>query len=457
MSAVESNVVEKKNDSSVISAASSSGASEHAAAATQSTTAGHDVIETFTLVVENFHKYANQKDTDKYFSALDLGHKKTRKVPHRDMVFVTFMEHSKLQKAKTVVEASSYKNKKLTAFEKTGKTKFIKKKRERDDESGRKDGSGDREEKRRRKTGRQQTAPWHDVPYSEQLARKEKAMRDNALVPLLRGIKKLYKDSVHIRPSYLGGHLDETLGLIHVEPIIPSPQQDGYRNKCEFTFGCDASGLPSLGFRVSSFDEGTIVDPPTDAPTVPNAMRTVVGKLVAFVRASPLPCFDLKTHSGVWRLCTIRYSRRTGELHVLLCVKLADIDGDQWAREVDRLRESLESIRRDGTCDAGDDADPGLATYKPTSHGPLVTGCGYQAYDGASVAPVDLPVHHIFGRATVREKLLGATFEIAPTAFFQVRDAHTHSSSFPCSPLPSSSGRCFYPSRHTRVRGHQDD
>ena len=109
-------------------------------------------------------------------------------------------------------------------------------------------------------------------------------------------------------------------------------------------------------------------------------------------------------------------------MHVLLTVKLASIDADKWAAEVGRLADVLGALRRESGTDAGDDADEGIAGRDAgTGVGSaLITGCGYQAYDGASVAPTDLPVHSIIGRPTVKEYLLGATFEIAPTAFFQV-------------------------------------
>ena len=422
--------------------ASSSSASEHAAAALNSTTAGHEVLETWTLVVDQFYKYASQKQFEKFLADLDVGHHKAVKVPNRDMAFAVFRDRAKFDAAMVTIGAASFKGKPLSVFEKTGSAKFERKKRDRDND---RDAGGDGQKRQRddknsdggdsrvKKTGKEATSPWHDVEYKDQLARKEKSMRQEALLPLLRGIKKTYTKprdgSVRMTPAYLAGMLDQTWAGVHVESIVESPQKVGYRNKCEFTFGNDSTGARSLGFRISSFDEGVMVDPPRDAPTVPAAMRAVVDAMIQFVRGSALAPYDLKTHEGVWRLCTIRYSRRTRDLHVLLCVKLADVDADMWAREVARLAAVLELLRRDATTDVGDDADDamygvgvdGLGTH-------LVTGCGYQAYDGASVAPTDLTVHSVLGRPSVRETLLGAAFEIAPTAFFQVNS--------PCSLFP---------------------
>lgn len=36
----------------------------------------------------------------------------------------------------------------------------------------------------------------------------------------------------------------------HVPAVLPSPVVDGYRNKCEFSFGKGIDGLPALGFQL---------------------------------------------------------------------------------------------------------------------------------------------------------------------------------------------------------------
>jgi len=422
------------------SSSSSAAPTDHALAAQTSTTAGHEVITTHTMVIENFHKHGSFKDLNAFLKKAGVECHKATKVPNRDLAFAVFKDRDKFLHAMEKIEGIEYKGRTLSVFEKTGSAKFERKKRGRD-EGGDGDGDGDgdergrgqKDQKRQRqqtgsktKTGKEATSPWHDVPYADQLARKQASMNKDALLPLLRGIKKSWRNprdgKRRFLPPYLAGILEETMGCVEVEPIVESPQQVGYRNKCEFTFGKDKTGLPSLGFRVSSFDEGSVVDPPTDAPTVPAAMRVVVNALIAFVRDSPFSVFDLKTHEGVWRLCTIRYSRRTQDLHVLLTVKLASVNAEMWSAEVGRLAEVLGALRREVGTDTGDDADAGTGGRGAGAGvgSALVTGCGYQAYDGASVAPTDLPVHSIIGRPTVKEELLGATFEIAPTAFFQV-------------------------------------
>jgi len=457
---------------------------DHALAVTTSTTAGHEILETFTLVVNNVHKYSSPSDWEKYIKSKlpnDLFKSyKCKKVPNRDVGFVIFHDEVDLQGALMILSAAEFKGRKLEAFQKTGSAKDDKRKqdsrdnrnennnrkREREDSgegqietSSSSSSSGDKDDtKRLRRTGKDATAPWHDVPYEEQLTRKMQAMRDEAIIPLLRKIKKSYTDADAPKPTWLKGILEETCGMMTVEPILPSPVLPGYRNKCEFTFGKDYQGLPSLGFRCSSFHEGIIVDPPDDVPTVPNAMKLVVRALNSFLKDSPLPIYDLHEHTGVWRLCTIRYSRRTSQMSVLLVVCLGGVEASAWVSEVDRLRKTLAGLTRDEFTDpieehevespssAEEAAAIGSGSETKSKSSSIVTSCVYVSYDGASVAPTDLPLRRIIPTigqgagagagvdtqstsadidstaldGSVNEVLLGANFKVAPTAFFQV-------------------------------------
>jgi tRNA (uracil-5-)-methyltransferase len=392
------------------------------------TTAGHEIVQTHSLVVNGWDRYGKENAFMKFLDELGVVCWRAKKVPQRDMCFVDFRTHDELMVAMPILQKVTYKGRCLQVFEKTGKRK------DRDDgrERNREGDSNNKGNKKHRgiknndfndrssiRTAKDATAPWHTVEYTEQLQRKNCKMKDEALLPLLRKIKKLFRDSTELRPGYLDGHLDKTFGNVVIKDILPSPQRLGYRNKCEFTFGYDQNGQKSLGFRCTNFDKGVVVDPPTDVPTVPNAMKCVVQKIIEFIRTSELPIYDLKTHAGVWRLCTIRYSRRTNDLHVLLCVALVGIEPQLWATEVKRLSIALQALKRDITTDMGDDVDVYVSSNSNIGV-ELVTGAGYQAYDGASVAPTDFPVHSIFGRGTVKEILSNASFEIAPTAFFQV-------------------------------------
>lgn len=79
---------------------------------------------------------------------------------------------------------------------------------------------------------------------------------------------------------------------------------------------------------------------------------------------------------GVWRLLTLRYSARTNQLVILLCISLKDVSPELWAEESEKLVNMVQNIH------FGDVA---------------VTGLCVQVYDGLSVPAADHPVQVLFG------------------------------------------------------------
>ena len=175
-----------------------------------------------------------------------------------------------------------------------------------------------------------------------------------------------------------------------------------HRNKCEFTFGHELQKseaietaqdaevktspaddnqpiyLPALGFRVSSYSEGVLVGSPDDCPTVPDAMKQLVRAFTNHLRNhTELTVYDQKTHSGVWRLLTCRFSERNNQMVAMLCVSLKNVPEDVWATEELRLKEMVANLT--------------------TGDNKLVTGLCVQVYDGLSVPASDHPVKLLYG------------------------------------------------------------
>lgn len=44
--------------------------------------------------------------------------------------------------------------------------------------------------------------------------------------------------------------------FVPLEDIVPSPNTEGYRNKCEFSIGVDEHGLATVGFLMGKYTEG---------------------------------------------------------------------------------------------------------------------------------------------------------------------------------------------------------
>jgi hypothetical protein len=66
--------------------------------------------------------------------------------------------------------------------------------------------------------------------------------------------------------------------------------------------------VSSLGFRVSSFRDGVLVDSPDDCPNVSDEMKLVVRRFTDIIRSHPeLPVYDQHKHSG---------TQKTGQAHI---------------------------------------------------------------------------------------------------------------------------------------------
>ena len=115
--------------------------------------------------------------------------------------------------------------------------------------------------------------PFASFSYEEQLAKKEEMA--------LNIIKRLGNEITKMNPE-LGSlvrfqKLRRKGAVCEMDPIIPSPITDGYRNKCEFTIGTNPeTNETTVGFRISSYKEGSVsVGPIDDLLNVSEKMKKV--------------------------------------------------------------------------------------------------------------------------------------------------------------------------------------
>ena len=142
---------------------------------------------------------------------------------------------------------------------------------------------------------------------------------------------------------------------IDIQPIITAPTP--LRNKCEMTFGyqytfpaatsssndeCEATmpdessevaanvdvpgvapatvveptKVPAVGFMVTGWAGGVSFS--NALPNVPYEVSMIVDIVNKFLLDSPLEPYDCTTHTGFWRILTIRTSRRTKECMIII-------------------------------------------------------------------------------------------------------------------------------------------
>ena len=101
---------------------------------------------------------------------------------------------------------------------------------------------------------------------------------------------------------------------------------------------------------------------------------------------------------GVWRLLTVRYSKRTKQMMVMLCVSLKAVDTSVWTGEMEKFTTFIRSIQRTETIDCEDISLCFDEESKNTDeNNSLVTALCYQVYDGLSVPSSDHEVISIYG------------------------------------------------------------
>ena len=252
-------------------------------------------------------------------------------------------------------------------------------------------------------------APLQGVPYAEQLQRKRDAMRaELAQLPAL-----LWKEAAHVGAAQLPAW--HSLGWLRaealerhggapceVEAVVASPLQEAYRNKCEFSIGADANGLPCVGFVVGTQAGVHMVCEPSDCRNVTLEMRAAAARVQAAVRASTLPPYDRKSNKGFWLQLAARQAFNCGAPPALLLVLTIKVEG--WAEaevetELRRMRAAL--------------CEPPLQPPVRLSLAVQRDKCG-----GASSASGEIEA--VLGDPWLEEQLCGVGFRVSPGSFFQV-------------------------------------
>lgn len=283
--------------------------------------------------------------------------------------------------------------------------------------------------------------PWHAVPLSEQHARKRAEVHAR-LVSISEGIeehvagtaasasasgKKRARDAaaagvplrLPLELSWLSARAQSLGGAACLlGPLVHAPSSSHYRNKVALTFGRDAGGAVTLGFRVGRFESGDLrVESAPSYVHVPAPISRVAAVAGAWCAASPLPPYDPAARMGVWRELTVRIAR--GECLVELMAKAPDGAPDSdpngapygapndnaravFDAEVARLLAALRELRAEG------------------DGAPLLVSFYLQVYGGSSTPDASHPRALLWGARALREELCGRVFSVSPSAFMQV-------------------------------------
>lgn len=105
-----------------------------------------------------------------------------------------------------------------------------------------------------------------------------------------------------------------------VEPIVPSPKEDGYRNKAQYPVSVQ-NGKPTIGFYAPRSHR--VIDC-QDCRLHPPEFAAILRVCAEWIEAYGVPVYDETTRTGTLRHIYIRRGERTGEM--LVCMVAASKD-----------------------------------------------------------------------------------------------------------------------------------
>lgn len=209
---------------------------------------------------------------------------------------------------------------------------------------------------------------WQNLPYEVQLAYKQRQV-----VEALRRI---------------GGFADPA-----VEQPLPSPDQYFYRNKMEFSFGRDPEGRLMLGLHpASSFKD---VFDLKRCHLQSDASNALVRDIREGCAAAGLPPYDVTAHTGFLRYLTIREGKLTNETMVNIVTGDGKEQDAVWAGALRDLAGRVAA------------AHPHVRSFIRSVNATRSTVAFGQREE------------ILWGTASIREVILGRTFEITSNSFFQ--------------------------------------
>ena len=208
---------------------------------------------------------------------------------------------------------------------------------------------------------------YRTLPYEEQLALKEKQVRE-LLCPVL---ERQERNCIW-------------------EPIHPNPQVNAYRNKMEFSFG---DGVKDGPLELGMHKKGSFYDIVTvsDCRIVDEDYRKILESTLQYFRDRNVTFYHRLKHSGYLRHLLVRKASKTGEILVAL------VTTTQEKHDLADWKESLLALELQGK----------------------ISGILHTKNDTVADAIKNDETVILYGQDYFYEELLGLKFKISQFSFFQ--------------------------------------
>ncbi|CAG7831212.1 unnamed protein product [Allacma fusca] len=340
--------------------------------------------ERYKIELRNLPKQYGFNELKKFMMKLKLNpHKIKKGTAKGHFVFISFRTEEERDKARATLSGQKWKNKVLEAsFANAAKDPLVK-------QRASLEGKGNEEPEEIFTESvdemvKKSTTPWFDVPYSEQLEKKNEIVRG-----YLEGLKKeLFRTNMDLRK------LPNPLWVS--ESILPSPVTSHYRNKCEFTIGYNPENKEkTVGFRLSSYKRGSKAVGKIDSLIhLPEKMVQGAQVFETFIRKSSYEPYDPETHVGVWKQLTVRTS--STDLLLMLIISRKDLS-----------QHEVEILKKDLRLEFKDLKSPAISSF-------FIKELEVQGQKTKNEPEL------LFGKGYNAEKICNLSFRISAESFFQI-------------------------------------
>ncbi|KAI4820103.1 hypothetical protein KUCAC02_028095 [Chaenocephalus aceratus] len=246
--------------------------------------------EIYKVEIRNLPKFTGFNDLKKFLAKHGLNPHKIKLFGKQTFAFVTFKNEEERDKAMKMVHGMQWKSQVLSVRLAKPKADPILRKRKQEEEEGasgqpsskRTEGGEEEEEEPLSVQIANVVTPLWNVPYEEQLKRKEQEV----VGVLQRLAKEIGSTNKALLPWLFAQKGKYNRMCCSLEAIRPSPVQTEYRNKCEFLISMGADG----------------VDKTIEA-------KRVVSAFQKFIRTTPYSVYSPETYEGHWKQLTVRTTR----------------------------------------------------------------------------------------------------------------------------------------------------
>ncbi|KAK1892637.1 tRNA (uracil-5-)-methyltransferase like A [Dissostichus eleginoides] len=361
--------------------------------------------EIYKVEIRNLPKFTGFNDLKKFLAKHGLNPHKIKLFGKQTFAFVTFKNEEERDKAMKMVHGMQWKSQVLSVRLAKPKADPILRKRKQEEDEGvsgqpsskRTEGGEEEEEEPLSVQIANVVTPLWNVPYEEQLKRKEQEV----VGVLQRLAKEIGSTNKALLPWLFAQKGKYNRMCCSLEAIRPSPVQTEYRNKCEFLISMGADGVDkTIGFRMGKYKGGSCaVVGPGETTHVSSEAKRVVSAFQKFIRTTPYSVYSPETYEGHWKQLTVR-TTRTKQAMAMAFFNPQKLDEE----EVGALKNSMKTYFTEG-----EGKDSGVTSL-------------YFIREGQRTSPnlEGLPCELVSGESSIHEEMLGLKFRISPHSFFQV-------------------------------------